>query len=590
MAKLGGFSRRLRESSEPGPIPRIEFRLSAARVILAVASLVAVQFDFTGPAGYASLTSGLVWGYILYSSLILLLLTAWSPDKPLFGHVTVAIDVLWITSIFLFSQGANTPFFPFFVLIFSAVAYRSGLRETLWTAFAAVGLLFGEAVVFMSGSTQPMDLLRGPYETNRLTLRAAYLLLMGWLIGYLAEAEKQVRAETAFIARVNQRVQQAPGMERALHAIFSEILQLYQAEKIRVVGLQRNTHKLFLVESDRASGERQFQLRFSELRSRMRDIYLFPAPVECWQTVAHANGLKLLTLDGHGEKIRAGSWSIPQAFLTEIRFAPFLAATFSLGDEWTGRVFVQNPSDHGDQGTGLRFLQELVRAVSPAVYNLQRLQRVRSQARAFERSGVARELHDGALQPLIAAEMQADVLRRQAQETTNQFLRRIAEIQNVFHQEIVGLRDLMERVKPIHVGPGELLDFLRDLVQKFQRETGIAAEFVSDTEEVKFPVQTCRELARVVQEALVNARKHGHAEHVRVWVGVPNGNWKLVIEDDGRGFDFSGRRSHQELDAAHKGPKIIKERVRSISANFAIESRPGGGARLEISLPRESDD
>ena len=83
--------------------------------------------------------------------------------------------------------------------------------------------------------------------------------------------------------------------------------------------------------------------------------------------------------------------------------------------------------------------------------------------------------------------------------------------------------------------------------------------------------------------------KHSHANARPGMAGVPNGNWKLVIEDDGRGFDFSGRRSHQQLDSAHQGPKIIKERVRSISAKFSIESKPGHGARLEISLPNESD-
>jgi signal transduction histidine kinase len=60
-----------------------------------------------------------------------------------------------------------------------------------------------------------------------------------------------------------------------------------------------------------------------------------------------------------------------------------------------------------------------------------------------------------------------------------------------------------------------------------------------------------------------------------------------VVDDDGRGFDFSGRLSQEELDAARKGPVIIKERVRAIGGELSIESAPGRGARLEITFPHE---
>ena len=62
----------------------------------------------------------------------------------------------------------------------------------------------------------------------------------------------------------------------------------------------------------------------------------------------------------------------------------------------------------------LRFLQELVRQVGPAVYNVYLLRSLRRRAGALERARFARELHDGAVQSLIAVEMQVDVLRRHA--------------------------------------------------------------------------------------------------------------------------------------------------------------------------------
>ena len=60
----------------------------------------------------------------------------------------------------------------------------------------------------------------------------------------------------------------------------------------------------------------------------------------------------------------------------------------------------------------------------------------------------------------------------------------------------------------------------------------------------------------------------------------------MTIEDDGRGFEFSGRLSQLELERIRRGPMIIKQRVRAIGAELTVESRPGQGARLEIRVPQ----
>ncbi len=79
-----------------------------------------------------------------------------------------------------------------------------------------------------------------------------------------------------------------------------------------------------------------------------------------------------------------------------------------------GRIFLLDPALAGETEEELRFLQELVRQVGPAVYNVLLLRRLRLRAGAVERARFARELHDGAVQSLIAVEMQVDVLRRQS--------------------------------------------------------------------------------------------------------------------------------------------------------------------------------
>jgi signal transduction histidine kinase len=88
-----------------------------------------------------------------------------------------------------------------------------------------------------------------------------------------------------------------------------------------------------------------------------------------------------------------------------------------------------------------------------------------------------------------------------------------------------------------------------------------------------------------VREALANVRRHSGAQHVLVRLARQHGGWMLTIEDDGRGFEFSGRLTHAELDENRRGPLVIKQRVRAIEGELTIVSKVGQGARLEIKVP-----
>lgn len=142
-------------------------------------------------------------------------------------------------------------------------------------------------------------------------------------------------------------------------------------------------------------------------------------------------------------------------------------------------------------------------------------------------------------------------------------------------------------MRPVDIGPHQFLDFIAQLVERFSRDSGLAIRFVSELQEVTLPATTCRELVRVVQEGLVNIRRHSGAKSAIVRFGASDGVWKLVIDDDGHGFPFSGRHTMTELDRLHEGPTVIKERIRTVGGDMVIESNPGQGSRLEITVPQE---
>jgi signal transduction histidine kinase len=86
-------------------------------------------------------------------------------------------------------------------------------------------------------------------------------------------------------------------------------------------------------------------------------------------------------------------------------------------------------------------------------------------------------------------------------------------------------------------------------------------------------------LYRIVQEGLTNCARHAQAKNIRVRLEDANGQVALTVEDDGVGFD------------AHAGVVYglgllgLTERVRELSGNIAIESRPGKGTKLAVVLP-----
>jgi signal transduction histidine kinase len=404
-------------------------------------------------------------------------------------------------------------------------------------------------------------------------------------LGYLAEQQRHLRAEKAGVTRMLSKVRVEAGLTGTLQQISREVLAMYGAARILVAAQEVHSQRRFLGELRHVDGQIS---DFAWLDSRPREakIYLEDFPGEVCYAANEGDRWSVIALDREGNQLPAPSTE-PLVRLRECQaFRSLIAISFVFASEWRGRVFVFEPSRRGDTQEELRSLLDLLHQVGPAVYNVYLLHRLRRRAGAAERARFARELHDGAVQSLIAVEMQVDVLRRQAETTPAVVGGELGRIQGLLREEVLQLRELMQQMKSIDVDSRKFLSVVTDAVERFERETGISARFVTDIEKLEMPNKVCRELLRIVQEGLVNVRKHSRARHALVRLGSSASQWSLTMEDDGKGFPFSGRVSQDELDQMGKGPMIIKERVRLIAGTLTVESSPGTGTRLEIKVPR----
>ncbi len=554
---------------------------------------------------YSPWAYGLLGFYIVHGVVVMMLLRFRQESTASFRLVVHTADIVWPALISVFTSGqSSSPFFLFFVFVLAAAAYRWGLWETLGTAGAAVILLWLESLVlhlsffvWLEGwllryGLPPVRAEVVEFEPRHLFMRSAYLLVMGLLLGYLAEQQKQLRAEKAVIARILGRARVETGLTGTLGEILGEMLSMYGAKRVLIASQETDSSRIF-VGDVWSPGKTPSAVQWLESSPSDRETYLYESAAETCFAVrsdgSRTEAYSLLALDRSGMRLR----NLSPAFLNRLaerhEFRSLATVSFLFGSEWWGRIFLLDPSLAGDRQEELRFLQELVRQVGPAVYNVYLLRRLRLRAGAVERARFARELHDGAIQSLIAVEMQVDVLRRQSATRPESLPQELGRIQGLLREEVLKLRELMQQMKLLEMDSKRLPGFLADTVERFERETGISARFIPETEKLDMPRRVCRELARIVQEGLVNVRKHSHAGRVLVRLGLSEAGWKMTIEDDGCGFPFSGRVSLAELDALGKGPMIIKERIRLIEGELTIESSPGRGSRLEISVPQKRE-
>ena len=587
---------RLRIPPDPGETRRIERWLATARVFLAVSTLVAIRMDPT-ELGHSWAAYGLFVFYMANGILILMLLRRRQQSTAAFRFLVHAGDVVWPAVISIFAEGPRTPFFLFFFFVLAAAAYRWGLWETLGTAVAEAALLWIESFIVLHVWPQgslPLRALTGlhinvtEFEPQRLFMLSIYLIVMGLLLGYLAEQQKHLRAEKAVVTGALSRIRVEAGLTGTMEQIFQELMSMYGASRAVVASQEIHSERVFVGELDKAmpSGPSEFHWLESALRDAKTYLDDFPGEV-CYAAVKR-DRWSTLALDEAGHAVPVTNLASISQLRQVQNFDSLITVAFLLGTDWRGRIFLFNPRWRGEKQEELRFLMDLVRQVGPAVYNVYLLHRLRRRASAAERARFARELHDGAVQSLIAVEMQVDVLRRQA-EANRPIGGELGRIQGLLREEVLKLRELMQQMKAIDVDAQRLLGVLKDSVERFQRETGINARFVTDLDELDMPQRVCREILRIVQEGLVNVRKHSGARHALVRLASTDERWTLTVEDDGKGFPFSGRYNQDQMEEAGKGPMIIKERVRLIAGELTVESNPGQGTRLEITVPRNGD-
>jgi len=198
------------------------------------------------------------------------------------------------------------------------------------------------------------------------------------------------------------------------------------------------------------------------------------------------------------------------------------------------------------------------------------------------------DMHDGPVQDIFAALSQLQVLERSLADAMAQ--QRAGQAVRLLERALGEIRNFIGAFRP----PGFERRALGEIVEGLavQHETltdqGIELDLPTDLGDCALPTKIA--VYRILQEALANGHRHSGASRQRLTVDRRGSAIALTVSDDGKGFDpqrVLASEADVGVEGGHFGLRGIQDRVAMLGGTFAIDSAPGRGTSLTVTLPAE---
>jgi PAS domain S-box-containing protein len=201
------------------------------------------------------------------------------------------------------------------------------------------------------------------------------------------------------------------------------------------------------------------------------------------------------------------------------------------------------------------------------------------------REHLARELHDQVCQSLTALSLTLTLLQTQMSRKAAAKLRgRMAGAVALVDQIGETIRDVMAELRPPMLDDYGLLSALHWYGTEFSDKTGIGVDVQGQEAVPRLAAPVELALFRIVQEAMANVAKHARATGVVLTEAEENGTLRLVIADNGVGFDQE--RLGQPEGRHLWGLMTMSERAAAVGGRCRIDSQPGQGTRVVVEVSR----
>ena len=439
--------------------------------------------------------------------------------------VALALLVQLLLS-FLLADGASSyPFMVFFAAIMVG-AYFGGLRPGLLATALSTVLAW-----YFFISPQYSFQLVGIGQGLRLVLFALEGAVISLLVGALHSARRRAEASARQAEEDRRRLHESEERYRAVIEQSAEGFYLVDADTLRILEANQTFQEMVGYTSEELVGR------------EVHDLIALPRE--------EVDAAARLTLKAGRRLVGERQYRRKDGTLVEVEVG---ASVISYG--------------------GRRVICAVVRDMTER----RRAEEALFEVREAERNRIARDLHDGALQDLHYGMAEAQIVRTLSGDP---ILDERLDLQIEALRRATGkLREAVYDLRQEGSPEGSFVRSLESIVELNRRmNQGWEVELaVGEGVPDELPERVGKEILRVVQEALTNARKHSGAETVRINSKVEGEDLMVEVADDGRGFDPGAA-------GPGIGLKTMRERAESLVGELEVESEPGEGTMVRLRIP-----
>jgi len=209
---------------------------------------------------------------------------------------------------------------------------------------------------------------------------------------------------------------------------------------------------------------------------------------------------------------------------------------------------------------------------------LKRLSAELVSAQESERRRISRELHDEVGQVLSAIMLGLGNLRSALKDNNSgEAFRQLQLVEDMTERNASVVRNISLLLRPTMLDDLGLVPALKWYAREVSRTSPMAVDVVAESFVDDLPEEQRTCVFRIAQEAVRNAARHSGAQQVRICIQERGNELSLAVQDDGRGFDPS--------EDAGLGILGMRERVMHLAGKLEVNSRPGKGTIVALSLP-----
>jgi len=210
-----------------------------------------------------------------------------------------------------------------------------------------------------------------------------------------------------------------------------------------------------------------------------------------------------------------------------------------------------------------------------AIENARLREQVERTAVAAERSRLARELHDSVTQSLFAASLNAESVLRERGALSPESRASLEDLERLTQGALAEMRALLLEMRPAALAQTPLADLLGHVV-KAAAARATTSFTLRTTDACPLPGDVTVALYRIAQEATTNVVRHAAADSAWVELSAEPDGVRLVVGDDGCGFDQT------KVGPQQFGLRTMRERAEAVEARLTLDAEPGRGTVVEV--------